>query len=111
MLEDEFSSIRFMTVLTPGTYLRKIIVVSTTCAKLDTKALPFNRRLTVSRFTYETAIAQVRAMNSHNIDFQNLEWKIDAESSRGYATLDEIKKIHEKVCDTQQFVDCEHIES
>jgi hypothetical protein len=93
-LEDEFLSIRFMTVLTPDSFLRKIIVISTVYSTNSKDG--------------ETSMAQVEALNTHNIDYKNLDWKkICGHEKR---TLDEVKNIHDRISNTKRFIDCDDID-
>lgn len=83
----EFSSARLITVLTPDTFLRRMIVVST---------------LMSNKGKGETAIAYARALNSLSIDINNLEFK----PLKKHESVIEGQKYHFEVVNSKTFTDC-----
>lgn len=88
-LLDSFAGIRQITVLTPGTYSRKIIVISTTWSRDGNQG--------------QTAIKQVAALNQMSIKDYNYGFT----TIKIHTSIDEAKKYHEEVVNSKSFVDCE----
>jgi len=79
-------------VLTPDTFLRKMIVVSTV----------FNN----NNNTGQTAIAQVYGLNSFDIDFRQLNYKIIKE----HTNFDKSQEYHNSIVLSKKFLDCEVVQ-
>ncbi len=86
----EFSSARLITVLTPDTFLRRMIVVSTLMASEKGEG--------------ETAIAYAKALNSTCIDFNTLEYKV----LKKHKSVADAQKYHFEVVNKKKFTDCPH---
>lgn len=95
-LRNEFSAIRLITTLVPGTFLRKIIVISTVVdlTTSDGKNLG------------ETAMSQVKALNSLSIDFDELEFK----PLQKHNSVKEAIAFHNELINKCKFIDCENID-
>ena len=88
-IKEEFSGIRLIAVLTPDTYLRKLIVVSTIMNNT------FN--------SGETAISQVDSLNSLTIDFKKVDgWKV----LKKHKSLSEAIDYHNETISSKKFIDC-----
>jgi hypothetical protein len=87
-LENEFSSMRIINTLTPDTFMRKIIVISTMFRSKEGR---------------ETAIKQEEALNHTTIDLNSGEWKI----LKTHTNLQEAIKFHFEVVNSKKFIDCE----
>ncbi len=91
MTYDQFTGVRWITVLTPGTFTRKMIVVSTVMGEDETGKHG------------ETSIGNVGALNSFSIDFDKVKWtKIQAHDN-----LEKAKKFHDKFSRKQGWADTE----
>lgn len=91
MTYDQFTGVRWITVLTPGTFTRKMIVVSTVMGEDgDGKH-------------GETSIASVGALNSFSIDFDKVKWK----KIKAHDNLEKAKKFHDKYSRSRGLADSE----
>jgi hypothetical protein len=95
-LRAEFGSTRFITVLTPNTFLRKIIIISTVLdlTEKDGKNLG------------ETAIAQAHALNSLAIDFDEVEFI----PLQKHKSVKEALQFHSELINKFGFSDCENFD-
>jgi hypothetical protein len=84
----DFSSVRFITTLTPDTFLRKMIIISTLFSKAQNEG--------------ETAIKQEGALNSCNCDYNTGFKKI-----KTHTDLNEAINFHINLSLKQRFTDCE----
>jgi hypothetical protein len=89
-IEKEFSSIRFITALTPDTFTRKIIIISTVFRSSDK--------------TGETAMRQESGLNYFDINYnKGSDWV----KMKKHHSLKEAREFHDKLASKQRFVDCE----
>lgn len=88
-IQRDFGSIRRITLLTPNTFLRKIIVVSTVVDIIDNEG--------------ETAIKQVEALNNLSIGDLNTGF----ETVKKHKSLEEALEFHDKFVNEQNFGSCE----
>ena len=88
--KEEWGSMRQITILTPDTFTRKMIIVSTTWA-----------------FTSEsgqTAVAQVNGLNYFDIDISKItKWNI----IKKHGTFQDSQKFHNELVLSKKFIDCE----
>lgn len=89
MIDKEFTGFRRMTVLTPDSYMKKMIVVSTAWSFSEKEG--------------QTAIAQASALNSFDIDFKTLRW----EKLQKHTDFEDAIKFHESIVKEKSFCDCE----
>ena len=90
---DEFGSVRFITALTPDTYTRKIIIISTTW--------------NTSGNTGQTATKQEEGLNYFDIDYNIGRWEI----LKKHTNFDEAMKFHNETTEKQKFLNCEELTS
>lgn len=90
-LAEEWGSIREITVLTPDTFTRKMIPISTTWRFSDSVG--------------QTAICQQIGLNYFDIDIRKCDWQI----LKSHTNLDEARKYHKELVESKHFVDCDII--
>ena len=95
-LRKEFSSIRLITALTPNTFLRKIIVISTVICLTEKDGNNLG----------ETAVAQTHAINSLEIDFN----KLDLKPVKTHNSVNEALQFHSELINKYRFIDCENLD-
>lgn len=88
-IKTDFSGFREITVLTPPTYSKKMLVISTT--------------FSIENSQGESAIAQVEALNSLHIDFKKLEFK----KIKSFKNLEQARKFHKEYVDSRNYENCE----
>ena len=85
---EDFSSVRFMTVLTPDTFSRSMIVVSTTFRQQD-------------KMHGQTATGHAHTLNSMSIDFEHIKWKV----IKNHTNIDDARKFHDKIAESMKWSD------
>jgi len=91
-LKENFGSIRLIATLTPNTFSRKMIVISTLSSIIDG--------------TGETAISHVNSLNNMTIDYKNLAWKI----MKTHNSVKEAIDFHIKTINELGYSDCEQLD-
>ena len=90
---DQFSSIRNITILTPNSYMKKMIVVSTT----------FNHE-----GKGETGVLQFAGLNYFDFD-QGHSQKIPFKTVKHHTNFEEAMKFHDNLVKHYKYKDCETV--
>lgn len=90
-ISKEFGSCRFITCLTPNSFLKKIIVISTTFNFGDAEG--------------ETAISNINSLNYMEIDFNKLKW----EPLKRHSNFKDALTFHGEVVSSKTFNDCKGV--
>lgn len=88
-ISKEFGSCRFITVLTPNTFMKKMIMISTVFSVIEKSG--------------ETAIKQVEALSGIHIDDYNTGFT----TLKKHTTLEDAMKFHTETVNSKGFIDCE----
>ena len=91
-ITDEFGSCRFIATLTPSTFTRKMIMVSTVWSRTSNSG--------------ETAIKQVSALNPVHIKNYDYDFTV----LKTHKSLEGAFKYHIETTNSKGFIDCEVIE-
>ena len=90
-LRRQFSSIRLLAILSPNSYLRKMIIVSTL--------------INTDKRVGQTAIKQVDAFNNLHIKDFNYGFKI----IKQHTSIKDAINYHTEIINTKRFTDCEEV--
>lgn len=92
-IAEEFSSVRTVTILTPDTFTRKMIIVSTTFRFSDNVG--------------QTAIKQQAGLNYFHVDIGKGDWHVLKE----HIDYEQAMRYHNQIVRSKKFTDCELIKS
>ena len=90
-IKDNFGSIRLITALTPDTFTRKIIIISTTFSIANNRG--------------ETAIKQENALNYFHVNYNEGKWDV----LKKHRSLKKAIEYHFSVVNSKTFSDCEKV--